>query len=49
MRPIYRTNYKGKLDAALGELKNGQDFVYVHIKRRMNADIRRSLNKVRAD
>jgi 2,3-bisphosphoglycerate-independent phosphoglycerate mutase len=43
------TNYKGKLDAALGELKNGQDFVYVHIEAPDECGHRgEALNKVRA-
>jgi 2,3-bisphosphoglycerate-independent phosphoglycerate mutase len=27
-----RTNYEGKAEAAIGELKDGRDFVYVHIE-----------------
>ncbi len=28
----YETNFRGKAEAALGELKNGQDFVYIHME-----------------
>ena len=45
----FDTYYKGKLDAALGELKNGQDFVYVHIEAPDECGHRgEALNKVRA-
>lgn len=28
----YKTNYKGKADAAIEEFKNGKDFVYIHFE-----------------
>ena len=28
----YKTNYKGKADAAIGAFKNGSDFVYIHVE-----------------
>ena len=33
------TNFRGKAEAALKELKDGRDFVYIHVEAPMNAAI----------
>ena len=43
------TNFDGKAEAAIGELKNGADFVYVHLEAPDEAGLRHEIdNKVKA-